>query len=55
MERIEKAKLVLEAEQKLLKIAKHEVAAREERTNFLQEVLNQACNGDLGTTTDYTS
>ena len=47
MERIEKAKQDLEAEQKLLEIAKREVAAREEWTNFLQDVLDQAFNGNL--------
>ena len=47
LERIKKAKQDLEAEQKLLEIARLEVTAREERTTILQDVLDQACAGNL--------
>ena len=47
LEKIEKVRQELETEQKLLEIAKPEVSAREERTTFLQDILDQACKRDL--------
>ena len=54
LERIEKAQADLDSEIKLLEVARQEVAAREERTVFLQNVLDQACNGELEGTTHVT-
>ena len=55
LERIEKAKGDLDAELKLLEVARREVAAREERTIFLQNVLDKACAGGLEVLIGYNS
>ena len=55
MERIEKAKEDLDSGEKLLEIAGWEVKARKERTIFLQNVLSQACAGDLEVLIGYNS
>ena len=47
LEKIEKVKQNLEVEQTLLENIKREAVAREERTNFPQNILDQACSGDL--------
>ena len=47
LERIESIRQDLDAKEKLLEVAQHEVVAREERTAFLQQTLDQACSGDL--------
>ena len=55
LEQIEKARGDLDAELKLLEVARLEVAAREERTIFLQNVLDQACTWDLEVLIGYNS
>ena len=55
LERIEKAHADLDSEVKLLEVARREVAAMEEQTVFLQNVLDQACAGDLEALIGYNS
>ena len=55
LEKIEKAKGDLDAELKLLEVARREVTAREERTIFLRNVLDKACGGDLEVLIRYNS
>ena len=50
LERIEKAKADLDSEMQLLSVAR-----REERTSFLQNILNQACSKDLEVLVGYNS
>ena len=47
LERIECVKQDLDAEEKLLEIARREVTAWEERSAFLPETLDQACSREL--------
>ena len=55
LERIEKARADLDSEIKLLEVARREVAATEEQTVFLQNVLDQACNWELEALIGYNS
>ena len=47
LERIERVKQDLDAEEKLLEIAQSEVLARKKRTAFLRNILDQACSREL--------
>ena len=47
LERIQKVKEELEAEERLLESARKEVTAREVQKSFLQSVLDQACLGEF--------
>ena len=55
LERIQKARANLDSEMKLLEIDRQEVVAIEERTTFLQHILDQACTGDLEVLIGYNS